>query len=176
MSSSVMSVGEGNKMPMINEDAVMDDSTVSGSVNDSDQINDMLDEALDVSVSPSRSMASTSRLVSPTRSSAARLASAPSPSRASAKSPKRSPNRSPNRLLRNSPIRHSAGGGSLTQFYSLCSSCGTNDANFPLLESYPFTLPTFNQAGGRKAFLSYWRPSLLEGHWILSSIQLLKNL
>ena len=110
MSSSVMSVGEGNKMPMINEDAVMDDSTVSGSVNDSDQINDMLDEALDVSVSPSRSMASTSRLVSPTRSSAARLASAPSPSRASAKSPKRSPNRSPNRLLRNSPLRHSPGG------------------------------------------------------------------
>ena len=77
MSSSVMSVGEGNKMPMINEDAVMDDSTGSGSVNDSDQINDMLDEALDVSVSPSRSMASTSRLVSPTRSSATRLASAP---------------------------------------------------------------------------------------------------
>ena len=101
MSSSVMSGGEGNKMPMINEDAVMD---VSGSVNDSDQINDMLDEALDVSVSPSRSMASTSRLVSPARSSVARLASAPSPSRLA-----KSPNRSPNRHLRNSPIRQSAG-------------------------------------------------------------------
>ena len=45
----------------------MDDSCVTGA-NDSDQINDMLDEALDVSMSPSRSMASTSRLQSPTRS------------------------------------------------------------------------------------------------------------